>query len=605
MKLSECLENTKRTNANNLRPIHLVSLALAENDVKDLGAIDEYITEKDTDIIEIQKARNEDNIYSKYQFTDMKQKAKNDELQPSLSSLMIEQQKTLILPASLELNKAQGFQNQAAQVSSYTSFTRNLIKSSGIYALGSIASPLVSLVLSPFLAHNLSHIEYGVLAILNTVISLAAGITQLGLKNAFFRAYNYDYKSQNDKLRTLSTAVTLLLLSSISFAVVIMIIAPWLSMLLFNSPAFSIPLEITALVVLVQNLTVPGLAWLRAENHATRYTLLSILNLLTTLVGTIVLMKIFNLGVTGALLATGGGYASIMIFTLPVIVIRAGLRPRADIIQNLLSFGIPLVSSFVSYWILQLSDRFLLSRLGSLSQTASYAVAYSLGGVIGTVIYAPFSLAWPTAMFAIAKRKDAGRLFGLVFRWYSIVLLFTAFALSLCAIDLLNMLFPVSYRVATPIIPIIALSIMFYSVYDMFMIGVGILRKTWLAFIFITIAALSNVGLNFILIPQFGSIGAALSTLLAYILLDLVAFVVNQKIYPIPFGMGTFLIAILGGVSFYIGCSLLVRMDGGHETNVIYVSSIVLYGGYLLLIGILTSLTTKNKKQLAMEDSLK
>ena len=72
-----------------------------------------------------------------------------------------------------------------------------------------------------------------------------------------------------------------------------------------------------------------------------------------------------------------------MVCTLPVILLRAGLHPRFDIARNVLSFGLPNVASLVAIWVLQLSDRYLLAHLSSLAQTASYSVAYNLGGSIG------------------------------------------------------------------------------------------------------------------------------------------------------------------------------------------------------------------------------
>src|SRR5487761_1313271 len=69
---------------------------------------------------------------------------------------------------------------------------RNLVKSSGIYALSSLVSPLVSLLLAPFLTHTLSRSDYGTLAILNTIVTLVAGVAELGLSAAFTRMYSYD-----------------------------------------------------------------------------------------------------------------------------------------------------------------------------------------------------------------------------------------------------------------------------------------------------------------------------------------------------------------------------------------------------------------------------
>src|SRR5207249_2084311 len=136
---------------------------------------------------------------------------------------------------------------------------------------------------------------------------------------------------------------------------------------------------------------------------------------------TIIFVGVLRMGIDGALLATGGGYAVVVVCMLPFLILRAGLRLRFDIAWNVLSFGLPNVVNMMSIWVLQLSDRSILAHFGSLAQTASYSVAYSLGGVLGVIVLAPFQLAWPAVMFTIAKRADAARLFQLIFRWYSIV----------------------------------------------------------------------------------------------------------------------------------------------------------------------------------------
>lgn len=491
------------------------------------------------------------------------------------SGLPLDEQPTLriVVPES----KARGREG-------YIVLMRTLAKSSGIYALSSLASPLVSLVLAPLLTHSLSHSDYGALTVINTAIALMAGITQLGLVNAFFRAYSWDYESQSDRLRVLSTTVALLLCVSVPVAIAIMLGATWLSSLLFGSLAYSGPISLSAWVILLQNLTVPGFAWLRAENRAMFFALLSIFNLLACLLGTVILVGALQLGISGSLIATGGGYAAVVICLMPVLLVRAGLRLHLDMAQNLLSFGLPLVANFVSVWVLQLSDRYLLTHLGSLAQTASYSVAYTLGGLSGVVILSPFSLAWPSVMFTIAKRKDAAEVFKVVFRWFSIVLLFATFGLSLVAVVILNLFFPTAYHSAASVIPVVATSVMFYGIFNIFSIGASVLRKTWYAVIFTTISALVNVSCNLILIPHYGSMGAAASTLLAYMLLAVIAYIANQRIYPIPFEIGTFSIALIIGVALYIGSSELAQEKVGYIPWAISLCALLLYGGSLLLL---------------------
>ncbi|HEX9069766.1 MAG TPA: lipopolysaccharide biosynthesis protein, partial [Ktedonobacterales bacterium] len=375
----------------------------------------------------------------------------------------------------------------------YIALLRNLAKSSGIYALAALASPLISLVLAPFLTRHLSPADYGLLAIMNTLIGLTAGVTQLGLSSAFFRAYSYDYSSREDRNSVLTTVAMILALITIPVAIIVSIYAPTIGALLFGRSSAGSYIALAAGVVLLQNMTVPGFAWLRAENRPLFFSLLAIGNLIIALTANIVFIGVFKLGITGSLLATGSGYAFIVLLTIPLILLRAGLRVRLDVAWNVLSFGTPMVMNFISFWVLQLSDRYLLSKFGSLEQTATYTVAYSLGSVLSTAVISPFSLAWPQTMFTVAKRRDAAKIFRLIFRWFSLFLLLAAFAFSLAGKLLLIWFFPPGYRSVAAITPLIAASIVFFGVYNVVMVGAGVRRKPWMGGVFATIAAVANL----------------------------------------------------------------------------------------------------------------
>jgi O-antigen/teichoic acid export membrane protein len=466
---------------------------------------------------------------------------------------------------------------------------RKLIKSSGIYALSSVAVPLISLVLTPFLTHNLSLSEYGIFIILTTAISLMAGFTQLGLGSAFFRAYSYDYTLEDDRRDVVATTMALLCIVSVSTVIIVGVTSPLLANLLLGQSSLGIFVTLAGGVVLVQNLTVPGLAWMRAENRPFFYSLLSISGLVITLLANIVLVGVLHWGVAGSLIANCSGYACIVICTMPMVIFYTGIRLNVDIARNLLTFGIPLVLNYVSYWILQFSDRYLLSLFTTLTVTARYAVSYTLGSAIAVLVIAPFTLAWPTTMFAIAKHKDAVQSFVLVFRWFSAFLLFAAFGLSFVGTFLLYWLFPIAYHSTALIIPVVAESIVFYGIYFVFMIGANLKRKTWLAAVFTTTAALVNLAANLVLIPHYGAMGAAVSTLVAYIVLAIAAYIVNQRIYPIPFEIGRFVVMLLIGVALYIGSSYFAQYMGTYIALSIYMVALTLYAGCLTILGKLPS----------------
>lgn len=495
---------------------------------------------------------------------------------------------TWILPIiGVEFSKgtaASTLRDRGNSVEGHIALLRSFIKSSGIYAVASVALPLINLVLAPFLTHYLSPTDYGILTILTTFISLGAGISQLGLASAFFRAYGYDYTSNDDRRDVLATATWLLCSISVLIVAAGILFAPFLAGAFFGHSTLSPLIALAVGVVALQNLTVPGFAWMRAEGRAAFYAILAICSMLITLVANLYLVGILHMGVIGSLLATGSGYAGVIICTIPFILVRAGIRMRVAIARSMLIYGLPLILNLVSYWVLQLSDRYLLSVFGSLAQTARYTAAYTLGSAMSVVVMGPFTLAWPTTMFAIAKREDAVQVFKLVFRWFGMFLLFAAFALSILGTVLLDWLFPLSYHSSAFVVPIVAASIAFYGIYYVFMVGANVVRKTWLTAVFTTIAAIVNVGLNLFLIPHYQAMGAAASTLLAYIVLALVAYIVNQRIYPISFEVGKFIFALLVGIACYVGSSFLATSQGFLGTCVVYISALTFFGLFLLIL---------------------
>jgi O-antigen/teichoic acid export membrane protein len=338
-------------------------------------------------------------------------------------------------------------------------------------------------------------------------------------------------------------------------------------------------------LVLTQNLTNPGLVWLRAESRAGLFSIISIANLLITAGASIVLVGTLHMGILGSLVANGLGDVIIIICTLPIIFWRAGFHLRFALAVNMLAFGVPNVTNLISGWILQLSDRYLLEHFASLSLAAEYSVAYVLGGALSTAIIAPFSLAWWVMMYSIAKREDAKHVFKLIFRWFSFVLFFATLGLSIFGKNVLDLLFPASYHSQAPIIPIIALSTAFSGIFNVVSLGTSLQRKTWLVSLYFIFSALINVGLNIVLIPVYGTMGAALATLVAYVALALIAYFVNQRIFPVPFEVGLFLIALGIGIMLYVVSNGLTLRRSIMVTWSLHIGTLLLYGLCLLFLG--------------------
>jgi O-antigen/teichoic acid export membrane protein len=164
------------------------------------------------------------------------------------------------------------------------------------------------------------------------------------------------------------------------------------------------------------------------------------------------------------------------------------------------------------------------------------------------------------------------------------LLLFAGYALSLLGTILLNQLYSAAYQTGRPIIPLVSASIVFLGIYHVFTTGAHLQRKTWFMTICSTLAALVNFGANLLLIPRFQAMGAALSTLLALIVMTSFAYIVNLRLYPVHYEIGTFTIGLLIGTGFYLGADFIALHQDLYTAWGIRFAALCLYGVCLFLL---------------------
>ena len=202
------------------------------------------------------------------------------------------------------------------------------------------------------------------------------------------------------------------------------------------------------------------------------------------------------------------------VFTFPLI-------PRLDlsICKRYFVYGAPLVVHTVAVWVISLSDRYFLTFWESTEQVASYILGYQLSSSVITVPLTLIMLVvYPKAL---RINKESGeqaalsfvdKILGYYLRYIGVI------ALLGCMIVIpFRAYFYPEYYLGAEVMVIIVVSQVIFGVSPFLNKEYELNGRTLVITKGVGLGAVINVGLNLLLIPVFGLLGAAIATLFASI----------------------------------------------------------------------------------------
>ena len=110
------------------------------------------------------------------------------------------------------------------------------------------------------------------------------------------------------------------------------------------------------------------------------------------------------------------------------------------------------------------------------------------------------------------------------------------------------------------IVPWIGLAVGFHGVYLLTSIGLNITKSTRFYPVATGAAAITSIAANLLLVPRFGSLGAAWANAAAYGVMASTAFVLSQRVYPIPLEWGRLARIGVAGTIAYVAAWALPAM---------------------------------------------
>ena len=389
--------------------------------------------------------------------------------------------------------------------------------------------------------------DFGRLGALQTVAALFVPVLALGLTSGFVRFYAEDAGGDRSAL-----AFTTLVMGA-AVAVVgggaLWVAAPFVAERLVDMPEAAVAARMVVLYAAARSVGSVPLVYLQARERPGLYTLVQLAEFALLIGATAYLLVVRGSGLLGALGALTFSAVVTTVATSALVLRRVSWTFDPALARRLVRFGAPLVIGGLTLPFLHVGDRLLLGMLSSNTELAIYEAAARVAGVLNALLVQGFQVAFTVVGLKAHQLGGGGGLHRRTFRHFAAVGGGFVLGLTLLAPDVLRLLSRTDvYLAAAPLILPLAIGFLFYGLYG---IAVNLLyahQRTRRIGAWIALAAALNAGLNVVLIPRLGAMGAALATLLAYAVLAGSSARMAQRLegFRFPWGaLGATLVVVL------------------------------------------------------------
>ena len=421
-----------------------------------------------------------------------------------------------------------------------------------------MAIQILNFCLLPLYVRYLTTSDYGVIALLAAIEAPAKLFFRWGIDGAFMRFW-YDCEDERARQRLASTLFFFLLTINGVLLAISLAAAPWLSARLLEAPGYTLALQLVLLNTFAIGFTFIPFHVLRIQNRPREFSALTLARSVSTLGLRLVLIVGLGYGVMGIVIA------DLLVTAVLLVVMVRWFAPlirgmfSTELLRRALTFGLPRVPHGFALQVMAVGDRFVLQKFRSVAEVGIYSMGVSFG-LIPKIALGAFESAWAPFYYATSREPDAKRIFSAVATYGIAALAVMTAGLSAVAFELLDVMTGKEYLAASSVVGWTAIGVFFYGVYLLTSIGLNITSHTRYYPVSTAIGAGVNLGLNFLLIPRYGILGAAWANGAAYAVQSAIAFRFSQRFYPIQYERGRIARAVSAALLGYIAAISLPGM---------------------------------------------
>jgi O-antigen/teichoic acid export membrane protein len=410
------------------------------------------------------------------------------------------------------------------------------------FSIGPLAGAFIGFITLPVTTWLILPEEFGKVAMFTLAFSMISMFLFLGIDVAFVREFN----AKKDKIQLFWNSLTAPLTLSIFISIILLFNEEYISRILFDSHnssvMYSLAISLPFSVIVRFNMLV-----VRMEERGKLFSMLTILQQLSKFIFVIILVIIFERTFVYIVIAQ---ITSVILQSLVTIyfVKHYWISPRKiewTLFKLLFLFGLPFIPTAIIEWVFNGFDKIALRKWADFSDIGLYSAGFKIVALL-SIIKSSFTTFWiPTAY----RWHDSGE-GKKKFQAVNNVITSLLFILGALVVLFRNVIFIVladDYQSASIIIPFLLFLPILGTIKSTTGAGIVLSRKTYyLIPIYIT-STIANIIGNWILVPNYGAMGASIATGISFIITFWLFTIVSRKLWRIKL---SFELMIINTIAF-------------------------------------------------------
>lgn len=408
---------------------------------------------------------------------------------------------------------------------------KKFLGDSSLYVLANIFTKGIAFFMLPLYVSYLSKEEYGIFDYIITIGSFLGVCISLEISQSVIRFSSENNDNTDLQFKYISNGLWFICISYSIFIFICLFLLNSLSSFITGKPDNTL-LVILALIsyfssVLIYYITVVYRSMLNPKAATISSAISAALTALFSLL--FIYLHLFKLET----LLIGLITAQLLVAITNLYSMRNKLIFKIDfvLLKNMLQFSLPLVISSLGVVLSLFVDRIMIKQLLSFEDLAIYGVAARFASLVGLLVMG-FQSALAPLIYSNLNQTNLHRDLRKLFFGYLLITSGLIAFLFISARSLINLIIGSSYSESAIILPYLALAVALQSAI-MFFPGLSIVKKTYILAAINIFTGLLNIYLNYIMLPKFGLIGAAYSTLITAFIYFLINSFFSEKYFPI------------------------------------------------------------------------